>query len=58
MVFDAVSLVIKMREVFGFDILQGYDQSRLYEYLAEIYLSFWFKKYTNFIESPWVTLEI
>ena len=50
--------LLRCEEVFGFDNLQGYDQSRLYAYLAERYLSFWFKKYTNFIESPWVALEI
>ena len=42
---------------FGFDNLNGYDQTRLYAYLAERYLSFWFKKYTNYIEYPWVTID-
>ena len=32
---------------FGFKELVGYDQTRLYAYLAERYLSFWFKKYQN-----------
>jgi len=39
---------------FGFDDLKGYDSQRLYAYLAERYLSFWFKKHTNYLEWPWV----
>jgi hypothetical protein len=52
------SWLSRCEDVFGFENLKGYDQSRLYAYLAERYLSFWFKKHTNFIESPWITLEI
>ena len=47
----------KCEEIFGFDHLKGYDTERLYAYLAERYLSFWFKKYTNYKEYPWVTIE-
>ena len=43
--------------VFGFKSLSGYDTSRLYAYLAERYLSFWFKKYTNYLENPWIFIE-
>ena len=42
---------------FGFKNLTGYDTTRLYAYLAERYLSFWFRKYTNYIEWPIVTLK-
>ena len=42
---------------FGFKNLKGYDNSRLYAYLAERYMSFWFKKYTKFHEQPWAILE-
>ena len=42
---------------FGLDKLTGYDFTRLYAYLAERYLSFWFKKYTKYKEHPWITLE-
>jgi hypothetical protein len=42
---------------FGFKNLSGYDTTRLYAYLAERYLSYWFKKYTNYIEWPIVTLK-
>ena len=43
--------------IFGFKELSGYDTSRLYAYLAERYLSFWFKKYTNYLESPWIFID-
>ena len=40
-----------------FDEVKGYDTQRLYAYLAERYLSFWFKKYTKFAENPWVFID-
>ena len=43
--------------IFKLDDLHGYDTTRLFAYLAERYLSFWFKKYTNFIEQPWVFID-
>ena len=42
---------------FGFTELVGYDQTRLYAYLAERYLSFWFKKYSKHKEENWVQLD-
>ena len=42
---------------FGYDKLHGYDTQRLYAYLAERYLSYWFKKYTNYKELPWVLID-
>jgi len=47
----------RCEKVFGFDNLSGYDTQRLYAFLAERYLSFWFKKYTKSIEWPWVFYE-
>ncbi len=43
---------------FGYKNLQGYDTQRLYAYLAERYLSYWFKKYTNYKELPWVLIQV
>ena len=43
---------------FGFKNLKGYDQTRLYAYLAERYLSFWFKKYTKYKEYPWIFIDV
>ena len=48
----------KCEAEFGFKELKGYDTLRLYAYLAERYLSFWFKKYTNYKEQPWISLEL
>ena len=48
----------RCEEEFGFDKLKGYDTLRLYAYLAERYLSFWFKKYTKYKEQPWVSLTL
>ena len=47
----------RCENVFGFKKLSGYDTSRLYAYLAERYLSFWFKKYTAYKEQPWVFID-
>ena len=44
--------------IFGFDNLSGYDTTRIYAYLAERYLSYWFKKYTRYKELPWVFINI
>ena len=48
--------LLRCEEIFGFDNLHGYDTKRLYAYLAERYLSFWFKKYSNYVEWPYYTL--
>ena len=48
----------KCEEIFGFDDLKGYDTTRLYAFLAERYLSFWFKKYSNYKEQKWIFLNI
>ena len=48
----------KCEEEFGYENLKGYDTQRLYAYLAERYLSYWFKKYTKFKELPWVVADI
>ena len=47
--------LFRCEKVFGFENLKGYDSQRLYAYLAERYLSFWFKKYSKYIEWPYIT---
>lgn len=42
---------------FGFENLKGYDTGRLYAYLAERYLSFWFKQNTKYLEWPWTLID-
>lgn len=43
---------------FGFKNLKGYETTRLYAYLAERYLSFWFKKYTDYKEQHWTFIDV
>ncbi len=47
----------RCEELFGFKNLEGYRTQRLYAYLAERYLSFWFKKYTASLEWPFTTIQ-
>ena len=54
---DLFKWLIKCEKTFGFENLQGYDTQRLYAYLAERYLSFWFKKYTKYLNWPWTFIE-
>jgi hypothetical protein len=43
--------------VFGFD-LKGYNQIRIYTFIAERFLPFWFQKYTKCLEWPVVYHDI
>tara|TARA_B110000483_G_scaffold195792_1_gene233717 strand:- start:420 stop:1223 length:804 start_codon:yes stop_codon:yes gene_type:complete len=49
--------LLKCEKIFGFEKLNGYDTQRLYAFLAERYLSFWFKKYTKSLNWPWMFRE-
>ena len=42
---------------FEFKHLKGYDTGRLFAYLSERYLSYWFKKNYRFKEINWVQLD-
>ena len=56
--FDALfPWLERCEKEFGFENLKGYDMTRIYAFLAERYLSFWFKKYTKFKEQPWAFIE-
>ena len=41
----------KCEKEFGFD-LHGYSLKRIYAFLAERYLSYWFQKYSNYLSWP------
>ena len=41
----------KCEKVFGFD-LKGYGMTRIYAFLGERYLSYWFTKYTKHLLWP------
>ena len=49
--------LFKCENVHGFEKLKGYDTQRLYAFLGERYLSFWFKKYTIYKENHWRLIE-
>jgi hypothetical protein len=53
---DLFGWLEKCENLFGFNELKGYE-TRLYGYLAERYLSFWFKKYTKYKEQPWIFID-
>ena len=54
---DLFKWLFDCEKIFGFKKLKGYDQKRLYAFLAERFLSFWFKKYTKSIEWQWTFFE-
>ena len=54
---DLFEWLFECEKIFGFKELEGYDTTRLYAYLAERYLSFWFKKYTNYLQWKWIFYE-
>ena len=54
---DQFDWLTKCEKIFGFDELKNYDQTRLYAFLAERFVSFWYKKYSKSIEWPWVFFE-
>ena len=54
---DVFNWLAKCEKIFGFKDLKGYRTKRLYAYLSERYLPFWFKKYSNPIEWPYASFE-
>ena len=54
---DLFDWLFKCEKIFGFHQLQGYDTERLYAYLAERFLPFWFKRNTKCLEWPWIFFE-
>ena len=49
--------LFKCEKIFGFDNLGGYETGRLYAYLAERYMSYWFHKYYKTKYCNWVFFE-
>ena len=54
---DLFDWLFECEKIFGFKSLKGYDTTRLYAYLAERYLSFWFEKYTKTLRWKWIFYE-
>ena len=54
---DLFSWLFECEKVFGFQNLTGYDTGRLYAYLSERYLPFWFNKFYKSKNLPWVFFD-
>ena len=54
---EVFSWLEKCENIFGFN-LQGYNKIRMYTFLAERFLPYWFKKYTKSLEWPVVYCDI
>ncbi len=54
--FDYYSVILpwleRCEKIFGFDLGESYGKKRIYGFLAERFLSYWFNKYTNSINWP------
>ena len=55
---DLFSWLNNCEKIFGFKDLKGYETKRLYAYLAERYLSYWFNKYTKPLLWPVIFFDI
>ena len=49
--------LFKCEDIFKFEDLKGYETERIYAYLSERYLSFWFNKYSKVLPWPWRLVE-
>ena len=47
----------RCEKIFGFN-LNGYGKTRIYGFLAERYLSYWFNKYTRALSWPVIFFDI
>ena len=45
-------------KIFGFENLKGYGMTRIYGFLAERFMSYWFKKYTKYTTLPIIFKDI
>ena len=55
---DLFGWLFKCEKVFGFKNLIGYDTQRIYSFLTERYMPFWFEKYSKVKFWPWVYCDI
>ena len=51
------SWLSKCEKLFGFDNLKGYE-TRIYAFIAERYMSYWFKKNSNYLEWSMIHYDI
>ena len=48
----------KCEKLFGFENLKGYGKTRMYGFLAERFMSYWFKKNTKYTTIPIIFYDI
>jgi hypothetical protein len=48
----------KCEKLFGFENLSGYNQTRIYGFLGERFMSYWFQKNTKYITMPVIIRDI
>ncbi len=56
--FDLFEWLFKCEKIFGFKNLIGYDTQRIYSFLTERYMPFWFEKYSKVKYWPWVYCDV
>ena len=54
---DLFSWLFECEKIFGFDS-DSYDTKRIYSFLTERYMPFWFNKYAKTITWPWIFCDI
>ena len=54
---DLFSWLFECEKIFGFDS-NSYDTKRIYSFLTERYMPFWFEKYSKVLTWPWVYFDI
>lgn len=52
------SWLFRCENYFGFSNLRGYGQQRIYSFLTERYMPYWFEKNSNVLTWPWVYFDI
>ena len=48
----------KCEKIFGFENLIGYNKTRIYGFLAERFMSYWFQKNTKYTTLPVIIYDI
>jgi hypothetical protein len=54
---DLFTWLFECEKIFGFDS-NSYDTKRIYSFLTERYMPFWFEKYSKVLTWPWVYFDI
>ena len=55
---DLFAWLSECEKIFGFKDLVGYDTQRIYSFLTERYMPFWFNKYSKTTTWPWIFCDI